>query len=113
MKWFGEWRGPNCEAEGKIATPVGFVCPWCAEATVMTDNGVMLSDWRDDEPVQVIHRECFRRMLLGSIAHIERRCSCSVPGSTESDPPEMTKREAAKLVDDWAERNRHWRQKEV
>jgi hypothetical protein len=35
------------------------------------------------------------RAIIGSVAHVEHRCSCFVPGSTESDPPGMTRREAA------------------
>lgn len=44
------------------------------------------------------HRECWVRAIVGSVAHLERRCSCFVPGSTETDPPDLTKRQAAQLV---------------
>src|SRR5215471_14392929 len=45
-----------------------------------------------------MHHECAFRSIVGSVAHIEQRCSCYVPGSTESDPPGMSKRQAAKLA---------------
>ena len=45
-----------------------------------------------------LHYECGARMAVGSIAHIEKRCSCYVPGSDEGDPPGLTKRQAARLV---------------
>jgi hypothetical protein len=46
----------------------------------------------------VAHRECEMRAVLGSVAHLERRCGCFVPGSTENDPPGMTRREAARAA---------------
>jgi len=45
---------------------------------------------------QPMHVECGFRLAAGSLAHIEGRCSCYVPGATELDPPGMTKREAAR-----------------
>jgi len=44
------------------------------------------------------HMECGLRMALGSVAHVRRRCGCYVPGSTEEDPPGMTRRQAAKAA---------------
>jgi len=45
-----------------------------------------------------LHHECQMRLVVGSVAHIERRCGCYVAGSTESDPPHMTLREAARAA---------------
>jgi hypothetical protein len=45
-----------------------------------------------------MHVECLLRLTIGSVAHIERRCGCYVAGSTESDPPHMTLREAARAA---------------
>lgn len=45
-----------------------------------------------------LHNECQIRLVIGSVAHIERRCGCYVAGSTESDPPHMTLREAARAA---------------
>jgi hypothetical protein len=42
-----------------------------------------------------LHRECAFRAVAGSVAHLQKRCSCYVPGSMESDPPGMTPRQAA------------------
>lgn len=44
------------------------------------------------------HAECNFRAIMGSVAHIEKRCSCFVPGSLEHDPPGLTCREAAKAA---------------
>jgi hypothetical protein len=42
-----------------------------------------------------MHPECSFRAVGGSVAHIEQRCSCFVPGSAEGDPPGLTLREGA------------------
>jgi hypothetical protein len=52
------------------------------------------------------HRECAFRAVAGSVAHIERRCSCFVRGSDESDPPGVSKREAARMaLEAWRKQN--------
>jgi hypothetical protein len=62
------------------------LCAWCKEPLLDQDrNGVM----RDH------HHECAVRAIAGSVAHIEKRCSCFVPGSIEGDPIGMTPRHAA------------------
>lgn len=43
-----------------------------------------------------LHRTCFIRQIVGSVAHQTRRCSCYVPGSVEDDPPGTSLREGAK-----------------
>jgi len=44
------------------------------------------------------HAECGLRSALGSLAHIQQRCGCYVPGSTAGDPDNVTRRQAARLV---------------
>jgi hypothetical protein len=51
-----------------------------------------------DVPAARLHRECLVRSLVGSISHLEGKCSCFVPGAIEGDPPGLTRRAAAKLV---------------
>jgi hypothetical protein len=60
-----------------------------------------LEDVREDEPyceindgASRVHPECMLRMVAGTIAHQERRCSC-YGGTDDGDPPGMTGREAA------------------
>jgi len=43
----------------------------------------------------LMHRNCGLRGVIGSVAHIQRRCSCYVPTSSERDPAGMTRRQAA------------------
>lgn len=64
------------------------VCAWCSEPV----------DFETEQhPAyrEPMHYECGLRMWAGSVAHLEKRCSCYVPGATETDPPGMTLREAA------------------
>jgi len=45
-----------------------------------------------------LHCECALRSIIGSVAHIERRCGCYVKGSTEHDPPGLTLRQSARAA---------------
>lgn len=52
----------------------------------------------DGDPIvpnagEPLHNVCFTRMLVGSVGHQRKRCSCF--GGTEEDPPNLTKRQAA------------------
>jgi hypothetical protein len=48
--------------------------------------------------LRVAHHECALRQVLGSVAHLEKRCSCYVEGASEGDPEGMTRREAARAA---------------
>lgn len=65
------------------------VCVWCREAIAPGERA-----WRFANG-PLAHRVCAVRQVLGSVAHIEQRCGCYVPGATESDPEGLTRREAA------------------
>lgn len=43
----------------------------------------------------LMHRNCGLRGIVGSVSHLQGRCSCYVPGSSESDPAGLTLRQAA------------------
>ena len=69
-------------------------CWWCQEPIDASDQ--------PRAALQNLHSECGIRRIVGSLAHLERRCSCHVPGSAEADPPGMSKRKAAlKAVELW------------
>lgn len=87
------------------ATPIGEPCGRCEEPIVEGDAGVILPHLDGTGVVSEVpfHRACFLRGVLGSVGHQQRRCSCF--GGTEEDPPEMSKREAAKAaVRNWMNR---------
>jgi hypothetical protein len=64
-------------------------CQWCEEP-------VRAGEHRDEHfQDQAMHIECGFRAVVGSVAHLLRRCSCCHPGSGLGDPPALSKREAA------------------
>lgn len=65
-------------------------CHWCNERITRVEIDPLV--------IAPMHRECAFRSVMGSVAHIEGRCSCFVAGACETDPPEMTRREAAKAA---------------
>ncbi|HEU0180344.1 MAG TPA: hypothetical protein VFV58_39410 [Blastocatellia bacterium] len=66
------------------------ICLWCGEPVAESEQH---SDFK-----QPMHGECGFRTIMGSVAHIEHRCMCYVPGAGEHDPPHMTKRQAARAA---------------
>jgi hypothetical protein len=81
-------------------TPVGSTCIYCDELIAMGEDGVILADG-----TSVLHRECNLRMVAGSLAHQQRRCTCY--GGTGSDEEEgMTRRQGAQAVLEYLEGQR-------
>jgi len=67
----------------------GARCFHCGEVFTPKDDGMQYPDG------DYAHSNCHLRQVLGSVAHIEGRCPCYVPGSVEGDPEGMTPRQAA------------------
>lgn len=68
-------------------------CLWCKEMIARGElRHALLPQY---------HFACALRAVAGSIAHLEKRCSCYVPGATCSDPVDLTLRESAQLVADY------------
>ncbi len=98
MKWFGEsWGAPLCGECEHVSTPVGELCVYCEEPIEANQAGVVMpaGDAHGHFAEKPEHYECFIRQIVGSVAHITMQCSCYVPGSLASDPPGVTKRQAA------------------
>jgi hypothetical protein len=105
--WFGEsWGAPMCEDAPHVTTPVGALCLHCEEPVRADDRGVTVPQCGLDDlarrldperllaPSRVaLHLECHLRDTVGSVGHIEGRCSCV--GGDEEDPPGLSRREAA------------------
>lgn len=68
-------------------------CPYCEEPIGPFDltDGITYNG----EPARA-HWECAARAVLGSVGHLNKKCSCY--GGHEEDPPGMTKREAARAA---------------
>jgi hypothetical protein len=62
-------------------------CKWCGEMVGEKEEAL--------ENNAGMHAACFIRALCGSVAHVMKRCSCYVPGSSDLDPPGLSKRKAA------------------
>ena len=65
---------------------------------VCLNCGEVILPWEVAAMRQPHHCECALRAVVGSVAHVEGRCSCVDPSSEEGDPPGMTKREAARAA---------------
>jgi hypothetical protein len=92
----------------RVPAPVGENCFHCHEAITESDPGFSQIFVDENESRRIyLHRACFLRQIFGSVAHIEGRCSCAVPGSEDTDPFGMTRREAAEAaVKAYERRNR-------
>ncbi len=89
LGWFGIAWKEGFRGDLEIAHPGRVRCGHCGEEVGPYDSGLRYPDG------DYAHRDCHLRCILGSVAHIERRCGCFVPCSTEDDPAGLTKRQAA------------------
>lgn len=84
--------------EEQVDVPVGTPCLYCAEQFAAGDIGTV-------EAAGAFHYECRLRMVIGSVAHQQRRCVCF--GGDDHDLPDgMTVREEAIAAARLWERNR-------
>jgi hypothetical protein len=68
------------------------VCVWCEEV-------ILPKERIPQTPLLIMHRECAVRSILGSIAHIQKQCSCYGGDVTDYDLlPGLTKRQQARLA---------------
>ena len=75
-----------------------FRCLWCEETVEPGDLMHSL--------LPGYHYACAIRVSSGSIGHVQGKCTCYVKdGTHEDDPPELTKRQAARLVADYVSRS--------
>ena len=80
-------RCANCHQYGSNC--LCSTCVFCGELVRSGEAARTLVNDRN------VHHECALRQVIGSVAHLEQRCSCYVPGATCGDPPGMTRRQAA------------------
>ena len=100
MRWFGtSWGAPLNEDCPQVPVPVGAMCLWCSEIVAEHETGVIYSNG------PVAHFECFLRQTYGSVGHQRGLCSCNGGPGTMNDPPDMTKRQAARAAVYEFERN--------
>lgn len=112
IMWFGDpWPSAESRAEicknedTRVLTPQGRNCLYCSEAVLDGERGVVLPAVVQINPqvyeaaMEVAHIECFVRMALGSLRHLQGRCSCF--GGPDTRPVEMSARDEAREVFDY------------
>ena len=94
IRWFGHHQGLALNDEcPEIDVPFGAVCVWCEDLIDEDDAGIQYVNG------PVAHMECFMRQTIGGLNHLKGNCTCH-GGTEDPDPPELTKREAAREA--WA-----------
>lgn len=83
----------------QVPTPVGQRCMHCEEPIAGDDDGLLMPALHADRTatVEALHRECDLRMVIGSVGHQLKRCSCF--GGTMDEPPGMSRRDAARAAE--------------
>jgi hypothetical protein len=97
VRWFGSKPfAIICQSIPRAAVPTGEICGWCSEPINPEDAGFILP-YLSREAVSLLpwHDDCHIRALVGGSNHQLRRCGC-FGGDVPSDPPSLTKREAAR-----------------
>jgi len=98
IRWFGKKYEAPIYDGSQAETPVGQECMHCKERIETKDDGFY------DSGNAVFHRACFHRVIIGSVLHQQRKCSC-FGGSVEEDSATkgMTVRQEAEAAMAYAE----------
>jgi hypothetical protein len=106
IRFFGQaWDSPIFDdgAGEQVPTPVGDQCLYCHESIMDGDRGFIRPVATVDNTgnphaaLSPIHVECDLRSVLGSVAHLERRCFC-VGVDNEIDYPGTVREEALEVL---------------
>lgn len=107
LTYFGPpWDAPIMESAAQVPIPLGEQCLYCPDPILDGEQGVMLPyvDVEEDGAprggLRAVHRECFLRATVGTVAHLKGECSCKQPGS---DDPQLSWREEGRAVIEWLE----------
>lgn len=107
--WFGEpWpsesmRAEVCSSEDqRVQVPTHKSCLYCDEPIAEGDRGMVMPAVKTKDrqtyetTLEAAHAECFIRMTVGSLRHLNRTCTCY--GGDDSRPDGMSPREEAREV---------------
>lgn len=101
MRWFGpDPFSPACLGTARAPIPLASCCAWCEEPFTADDGGYLIPHMGATVTELPYHVECWLRQIVGSVAHLEERCSCYGGAEDDTDPPELSKREAAQAAVD-------------
>lgn len=104
MGWFGtRWDAPAFEDAPEVPVPFGAECLGCSELIEADDAGITMPYITHDMQARrgAYHLECHLRSILGSVAHLEHRCSCFGGGGHDG-----YSRADARAVMEWLDRHR-------
>jgi hypothetical protein len=101
MLWFGKRdNAPIYDDCPQVSTPIGTVCDHCVEEIQMGESGFIVSG-------RLFHQECWLRLIIGSVGHQMKLCTCfKGPEAALEDPENLSIREAAKLAVEYS-KNKH------
>ena len=109
VQFFGtRWDAPVVDNAVEAPIPVGELCLYCDEPIETGDRGLFTTyvdlgaDGKPESHARAVHMECNLRASVGSLAHLEGRCSCH--GGTDY---EGYSRANARAVLTWV--NENWR----
>lgn len=108
MAYFGRrWDAPVFDDMQAVETPVGQTCLNCTEPVEHDDSGVVMPhmDARGNVYPSPVHLECHLRSVLGSVAHLEGRCSCAT-GRRADDRTAQSYRDQARATLAWLQEHR-------
>jgi hypothetical protein len=77
-----------------MVVAIGLSCPFLPLRVFVKCPSIRKMDGRG-----AAHRNCFLRGVIGSVAHVLRKCRCFVLGSKLGDPEGMTRRQAGDAAD--------------
>lgn len=106
--YFGvRWNAPAFESAPELPCPVGEKCLLCTQEIIDGESGVMMAyiDAQGDGGVAPQHIECHLRSILGSVAHLEMRCTCYGGSVQEEGQSGRNYRAQARETMEWLIRN--------
>lgn len=99
MKWFGQMPfSPVCGEIPRVPVPIDDACGYCDEPIAVDDDGYLVPHLTATGMCELPwHAECQFRSLVGGLNHLRGSCTCC-GGQLDPDPPDVTKRTAARMV---------------
>jgi hypothetical protein len=97
ITYFGQAHdAPVYQETRQVPTPVNQNCMYCGEPILLGEDGFL------DSCKNPFHRECFLRILSGSVSHMMKACSCFREDAIDCEDG-ITLRQGAKLALEYRE----------
>lgn len=111
MTFFGrKWDSPALDDAVEVPVPFGELCYQCDEPIEAGDSGVITVVGEKVRNkivgrIRPVHKECWLREGLGSVAHLEGQCVCH-GGEAPDTRSDLTPRQDALRTLEWINRKR-------